>query len=468
MPSRHYTILRIGSASIGIGICLVALIATSAQGVEDERSQPKAAQFSQIDEAKVRAAGIRKLESRRLVLYTDLPATPEVDELPNVFDQAFDLWCKYFAVDPAQHADWRMRASLMDDPSRFVAAGLIPHDLPKFLNGYTRGHECWLNNQTSPYYRRHLLLHEGVHGIMFTLLGDHAPPWYIEGMAELLGTHHWQDGKLELPYFPKKSDQVPKLGRIEIVQKDFAQHRAKHLTDVMAYDNKAHLKVEPYGWSWAACAFLNGHPRYRDRFRQLLPLLKSSDDFNAKLVEAYGDDFHQLEEEWQVFLADLDYGYDFDRTAIDFTRGEPATEHGRPNGDRAQGGSGITNAQSAHVSVQADRGWQNSGLQLEAGKSYKLTATGRYQVANDPKPWISEPGGVSVHYIHSRPLGQLLATIRPEHSTKSASAFLKPIVVGTAATITPSETGTLYFRINDSSGELTDNAGHADVIIAPD
>jgi hypothetical protein len=442
-------------SSAGASICLalfgcLIFAGATARAAEQGRAGENAPLFAPVDESKVAAAGIRKLESRRLVLYTDLPTAPEVDELTQVFDQAFDLWCKYFGLDPAQYPNWRMRASLMADPDRFTAAGLIPADLPKFFNGYTRGHECWLYNQTSPYYRRHLLLHEGVHGIMFTLLGDHAPPWYIEGMAELLGTHHWQASKLDLPYFPKSRDEVPKLGRIDIVQKDFQAHHAKHLTDVMAYDNHAHLKVEPYGWSWAACAFLNGNPHYRDRFHQLLPLLRSPDDFNAKLVAAFGNDFSHLEEEWQVFLADIDYGYDFDHTAIDFTTSE------------------LLGSQPAHVTVQADHGWQNSGLQLEAGKTYKLSATGKFQVANDPKPWISEPNGVSVRYIHGRPLGLLLATVRPKHSTKSASAFLNPIVVGTAATITPSETGTLCFRINDSSGELTDNAGHADVSITAD
>ena len=34
-----------------------------------------------VDEAQVRAAGIRKLESRRLELYTDLPSQPAVDEV---------------------------------------------------------------------------------------------------------------------------------------------------------------------------------------------------------------------------------------------------------------------------------------------------------------------------------------------------------------------------------------------------
>jgi hypothetical protein len=402
-----------------------------------------------MDEGKIRAAGIRKLESARLVLYTDLPSAPEVDELPQVFDQAFDLWCKYFGLDPAQHKDWRMRASLMVEPTRFQAAGLLTPDVPKFFNGYTRDHECWLNNQSSSYYRRHLLLHEGVHGIMFSLIGSHAPPWYMEGMAELLATHRSCDGRLELPYFPRATEEVPKLNRIEIVQADFTSHRAKQLTDVMAYDSRAHLHVEPYAWSWAAAAFLDGHPKYRDRFRKLLTLLKEPGDFNAKLWEVYGDDAAQLGEEWQVFVADLDYGYDFSRNAIDFAPGKPV-------------------GKSAKVEVQADRGWQNSGLVLEAGKTYKVLASGQYQVAKSIKPWISEPNGVSIHYVHGKPLGVLLAAVRPETGSGRANAFLNPIVVSTGTAITPSESGTLYFKINDSAGELNDNAGHAEVMITAD
>jgi hypothetical protein len=450
MPGHYYKVSRNWQASIEIAICAAVFgsLLCPALAADTVITPSVSSHFSPVDEAKIRAAGIRRLESRRLVLYTDLAEAPDVDELPQVFDQAFDLWCEYFKIDPAQYPDWKMRACLIDDPARFTAAALFPSGLPKFLNGYTRGYECWLNNQTSSYYRRHLLLHEGLHGIMFTLLGDHAPPWYIEGMAELLGTHRWQNGKLELPYFPKQADEVPKLGRIELVQRDFNQHHAKRLGDILAYDNQAHLKLESYGWSWAACAFFDGHPQYRDRFRQAISWLKGNDDFNTKLFQAFGGDTDQLEEQWQIFVRDLDYGYDFTRTAIKFSPGEPI------------------GAQPAHISVQADHGWQNSGILLQRGNTYKLTATGQYQVANDPKPWISEPAGVSVRYIHSRPLGQLLAAVHPDrYTTHTVSAFLKPIVVGNETTITPTETGTLYFRINDSSGELSDNSGHADVTI---
>jgi hypothetical protein len=222
---------------------------------------PDVPQWRPIDESKVAVAGIRKLESKRLVLYTDVASSPEIDDFPQAFDQAFDLWCQYFGLDANNFPDWRMRASLMEERGRFQAAGLLPSESPNFLNGFTRQYECWLYNQTSPYYRRHLLLHEGVHGFMYTLIGRNAPPWYMEGMAELLATHRWQDGKLELPYYPKRPDDVPKLGRIEIVQKDFTNQQAKQFPSVMEYSGLDYLQVEPYGWSWAATAFLNGNPR---------------------------------------------------------------------------------------------------------------------------------------------------------------------------------------------------------------
>jgi hypothetical protein len=158
-------------------------------------------------------------------------------------------------------------------------------------------------------------------------------------------------------------------------------------------------------------------------------------------------------------VADIDYGYDFARTAIDFTPGQLLGSNSKADG---------TSNQGAKVTVMADRGWQNSGIQLEAGKQYRLAASGQFQVAAVPKPWISEAGGVSIRYIHGKPLGMLLATVRPEHSPSRVSAFLKPLEVGTSAEITPAEAGTLYFKINDSAGELSDNAGQLTVTTSAD
>ena len=218
--------------------------------------QPTTKQLRDIDEARAAAAGIRKLVGKHLVLFTDVEAAAEVDDLPAVFDAAFPSWCQHLGLDAKANRDWQMRGFLIKDRERFEATGLWPENLPKFLNGYTRGREFWLYNQSSDYYRRHLMLHEGVHGIMFTLQRSSGPAWYMEGIAELLATHRWQDGRLSLPHFPARPADVPKLGRIEIVQQDFRRGKARYFRDVLAFEHRMYLENEPYAWSWAAAAFL--------------------------------------------------------------------------------------------------------------------------------------------------------------------------------------------------------------------
>jgi hypothetical protein len=401
-----------------------------------------------IDESRAAAAGIRKLTGRHLVLFTDVPANSSVEELAAVFDAAFPRWCEQLGLDAAANGDWRMRGYLVKDQARFEAVGLWPADLPQFLNGYTRGREFWLYNQSSEYYRRHLMLHEGVHGIMFSLQRSSGPAWYMEGVAELLATHRWSGGKLTLPHFPATAAEVPKLGRIEILQTQFKAGHALYLRDVLALENRQYLENEPYAWSWAAAAFLFGHPAYRDRFELLLKE-RARGDLNDRLKQIYFDDARQLGEEWQVFVGELAHGYDFERTRLDFAPAKTTPELNKP----------------VKLSIAADRGWQNTGVRLEAGKRYKLTAGGRYTLARVPKPWTSEPGGVTIRYHRGLPLGILLAVVRPEEAPAGPSPFFNPQAIGLGAAIEPRLTGGLYLRINDFAGELADNAGAAEVTV---
>jgi hypothetical protein len=401
-----------------------------------------------IDESRAAAAGIRKLNGRHLVLFTDVAAESSIEELPAVFDAAFPQWCEHLGLDSTANAGWQMRGFLVKDQARFEAVGLWPDDLPQFLNGYTRGREFWLYNQSSEYYRRHLMLHEGVHGIMFSLQRSSGPAWYMEGVAELLATHCWLDRKLTLPYFPVSAAEVPKLGRIEIVQTQFKAGNAKYLRDVLALENRHYLENEPYAWSWTAAAFLYGHPAYRDRFRAMLKE-RARGELNDQLKEVYAEDARQLGEEWQVFIGELAHGYDFERTRLDFAPAKMPLEANKP----------------AKVSISADRGWQNTGLRLEAGKQYKLTAAGRYTLAKVPAPWTSEPGGVTIRYHRGMPLGIVLAVVRPQEAAAGPSPFFNPQVIGLGATIGPRQTGTLYLRINDFAGELADNSGAAEVSV---
>ena len=90
----------------------------------------------------------------------------------------------------------------MKSRERFESAGLVSPELPQFPNGWAQGDQLWFFDQTSVYYRRHLLLHEGTHAFMAALASGTGPPWFSEGMAELLATHRWQDGQLTLNFFP--------------------------------------------------------------------------------------------------------------------------------------------------------------------------------------------------------------------------------------------------------------------------
>jgi hypothetical protein len=397
-----------------------------------------------IDDSRAGAEGIRKIPGKRLTLYTDLPGE-EIDRLPAIFEQAFAQWRRYFGVKESELPDWHINGCLIKDKAKFAAAGLLPDDLPQFKHGFSQNGKFWLLEQPSDFYRRELLLHEGTHCFMFDYFGTGGPPWYAEGMAEYLGTHSLKDGQLTLGYMPRSREESPEWGRVRIIQNAVAQRRALRLPAVIELPPTAHLETEPYAWCWAAVTLLDRHPRYQKRFRELARQVRES-DFNKRFYRLFEPDWQELCEEWQLMVANMEYGYDVVRSAVDFTPGTPLAQTG------------------AEITVAADRGWQNSGLRLEAGDKYRITAAGRYQVAKQPTVWWCEPGGVSIRYYKGRPLGILLAAVRPDHPEPgTTSALLRPTAVGLDATLSPTQSGTLFLKINDSAGELDDNAGELKV-----
>lgn len=403
---------------------------------------------STVDEARAAAEGIRKIASQRLILFTDLPYDPQIEELPAIFDQAFPIWCDYFSIDPSQHPTWHMTGCLMKDGDRFRRAGLLPDHLPPFRNGFSVNYDLWVYEQETPYYRRHLVLHEGTHGFMNTILKSCGPPWYMEGIAELLGTHQWKDGRLQMGIMPKSRDDVPGWGRVRKIQDLFAEGMALSLEEVLHFSGTAHQQNEAYAWSWAAAALLDFHPRYQQRFRSLSRSVQAR-DFNDQFRKLFADDWETLAEEWQVFVGDLEYGYEVPPMALDLSPGSPLESGWKV------------------VHVDATRGWQNTGIQLAGGAIYEVRAKGRYQVANQPVIWWCEPGGVTIRYYHGQPLGVLLAAVRPDDPKDNRCVFLQPETIGLGTTLPVEASGTLFLRINDSAAELGDNAGSLDVAIRP-
>jgi hypothetical protein len=401
-------------------------------------------------EEPLRAAGLRHVASKHVTLYTDVPPDAEVDALPAVLDQAVPQWAAYFGIPVEETADWRLNAFLMQSQEPFAALDMLPGKR-EIVTGFATRDNLWMNEQTTAYYRRHLWLHEGTHAFMHAFLSRASPGWYLEGMAELLGTHRQEGGRVEIGSMPTSSQEVPALGRVELVQRDVERGRVYAVEQIMQLDNRRALSSDAYAWCWALARFLDTHPRYRDRFRTLGGTAVDA-GFDDLFRATYAADWHEMQTEWAVFATTLCYNHQIEPTVLDFQPGEQ-----RIDADR-----------SATTQIRADRGWQNSGILLEGGATYRISARGRYQVDDDPQPWWCEPNGVTIHYNRGRPLGILLAAllVRTPDGRPQAESFLHTVAVGLETTVTPDQSGTLYLRINDAPGSLHNNRGELTIDVS--
>ncbi len=408
-----------------------------------------------VDERRAAALGLRKIVGRHLRLYTDLPPSDAVDGLAAVFDAAVPQWAEYFEVDRSQLRNWRMQGFLMDDRAKFAALGLLPRERTDFVNGYCNGFELWLVEQPSDYFRRHLLLHEGTHGFMAVFLGneenrgDTGAGWYSEGMAELLGTHRWQAGNLQLRVMPQSREEVPMWGRIRLIRDAVRDGKVLPLEEVLAMDRRRTFSTDEYAWCWALCAFLDSHPRWHAKLRTMREHVGDR-QFNVRVRQDLRQDWSDLEAEWQAFVATLDYGYDGPRMAMQHRESAPVTEQNR-------------------LEIAADRGWQSTGWKLSANREYRVAAQGRFEIATESGvdgsdvAWPCEPGGVTIRYHEGQPLGMLLGAWREAGNHQFSDAF----PLGLSRVIKPPVDAVLYLRVNDSAAQLSDNRGSLTVSIEP-
>jgi hypothetical protein len=404
--------------------------------------------------ATARRAGFRVLESDHLVLVTDRPVREGdgVEQLPAIFDQAFASWCRHYDISPETLAPWRAFGCLVVDRERFHAAGLLPSHVPEFVNGFCDRNRFWMMDQSNPAYRRHLLLHEGVHAFTLTVRSSNAPAWYSEGIAEYLATHRLEAAADSIRYvptpMPDRASDVEQLGRIERLRELWSAGRSPGFGDVLETSADRHQDISAYASSWAIVAFLAGHPASARAFAALErgPLDAT---LNDRLAAMPAYDPARAARDFDAFIDDLDYGYDFARSAIDWSPGR-------------------TLGPSARIEVEADRGWQNSGLALEGGRSYDLEATGRCLLGTVGDARIeSEADGISLDWYRGRPLGRLLLAQWVEKPAAGGRPRFLIVGGGAKARITAPGDGPLYCKVNDRPGSLADNAAALAVDIRP-
>jgi hypothetical protein len=421
----------------------------AAQDVRPDYRRPD--QRPHHDDVRLRSLGINVIESKRLKLYTD-GSVDRVKSVGPAADALYEALTEYFGpLPPARdRSEFAVTGYLMADKQRFRDAGLLPESLPPFLNGRHRELEFWVNDQDTDYYRRHLILHEFTHCFMYAPDDVHIPTWYREGMAELFGTHALDAaGHYHFRVMPDAAEHFAGHGRIPLVRSETAAGRWKSLADVERLAPNKFLETTAYAWAWAACAFLDGHPRYSRKFREL-GRHTTSVRFDSAAQAFFDGGGDELRTEWSLFTHELQYGFDLSRAAIQFQPGKPLS----------------VNESARSIDVAADRGWQSSGILARAGAEYEVSATGEVSLGTAPKPWISQPQGVSIIYSEGRPIGQLLAAIHREPAApKAEESMLNQLAVGRGSRFTAPCTGTLYFRVNDRWNSLADNDEHYRVTV---
>jgi hypothetical protein len=393
-------------------------------------------------------------EGRHLRLITDLPDSAQLSELVAAFDAAVPQWPGHWQLNASKLDDWRVTAYLMQNKATFAAQGLIPPSLPDFRNGYQAGNRLWVVSQPSDYYTRHLLLHEGVHGVTSRLFGGSGPPWYMEGTAEYLATHRWDPSagsgaeRLQMGVIPAERESVPEWGRIDLIARGRQLGEVPTIETVMRYSDTAHRDVDPYAWSWLAVTMLEMYPQYRSL---LLAAAKKGTDRSPQFTREF---YQQLQDQWPVLAArwrllswDIDYGFDPERNQVELPAAPPAN-----TGDT--------------ISMQLDvgRGWQAAPFKLMPGQSVAVSAQGRYTIRQTLQPWESEADGVTIEYHRGWPLGRLLACALPLQSVNARYLpELSVIAVGSAATVAADQESWLLFKVNEPAGHLADNAGTLEI-----
>ncbi len=397
------------------------------------------------------AAELVRRQGRYIDLTTDLESAAQCDALVAAFDSAVPQWIEFWNLPEHAVAQWRVQAQVIGDKRRFQQDGLIPANLPDFPFGYTLGNRVWVLAQKSEYYTTHLLLHEGAHALAFHHFRGAGPTWFMEGTAEMLATHSGVGAELLINQIPRSREAVPFWGRFKLMGQLRDKNQIPSLQTVMQYQPDLKGKVDAYCWSWAATMLLYAYPEYRDAF--MASARNGSDNspgFNRSLYLKLRSQWPVIDARWRLMCHDLDYGFDWNTERVELSERDP-----------------VWNGKPIKIDVLADRGWQSIGVRIPPGAQLQLSAAGEVALAPDPKPWISQPAGITYRYHRGRPLGQLLACLLP--NAVSGGDMLAPLnvfTVGDHADIKVEQFSWLLFRINDAVGSRSDNTGEFCVTVS--
>jgi hypothetical protein len=92
---------------------------------------------------------------------------------------------------------------------------------------------------------------------------------------------------------------------------------------------------------------------------------------------------------------------------------------------------------------------------LPAGCLLSVHSSGRFEVHDEPRPWVSEPQGITIEYHRGRPLGEVVGMLVSPDGTFAS----RRIVIGTGSQLDVPEDSELWLQLNDSAARRRGNRG---------
>ena len=264
-----------------------------------------------------------------------------------------------------------------------------------------------------------IIQHECTHGFCHLTFGGVGPLWLAEGLAEL--GRWWRE--------KEKGVNVPPVILAHLHDAD-----RPTLAEITAPNHPPSNDWRDYTWRYALCQMLLDNPNYADRFRGLaVALLEGQPGVSFESV--YGPVSREIGFEFGQFLTHVGNGYRADLTAWPWKAKQRK----------------LTPAGVGRAKVKAAAGWQASGVEVEAGAVYVITAEGTWGMAAAAEP--TGPQGDAAG--RGRLTGALYAdfTLTPEIPLGSHTSWIAPA------------DGLLMLRAADAWTDLADNDGTLSVTI---
>ena len=261
--------------------------------------------------------------------------------------------------------------------------------------------------------------HEAMHAYCSQTFGSTGPTWYSEGVAEM--GQYWKAGERAVNIDPVVADYLAK------------SQPKKQLLEIVAAGQVTGDSWQAYAWRWALCHLLANNPNYSGQFKRLgIAMMKKLPE---SFESAYGGVAQEISFEYDQFVRHVANGYRADLCAWQWNARFTPLRQGR----------------KVKSEVEAAYGWQASGVEVQAGANYQVSASGEIRLSKTGTEYGADGD--------QRGRGRLVGVIFKDFQLS------EPFELGVEASFSAPTDGRLFLRVLDDFTSLADNSGSLEITV---